>query len=97
MHFELPEWSLWGPQSGHSGGLGMPPPRVATLDPRIAILGNQKDPALDPRVTTRQVIGLRFAPDEELVSLAQRAAEENLSEDEIKKAVKNWRVDDYRV
>ena len=52
---------------------------------------------LDPRVTTRQVIGLRFAPDEEFVALAQKAAEENLSEDEIKKAVKNWRADDYRV
>ncbi|MDA2935308.1 DUF6526 family protein [Acidobacteria bacterium AH-259-D05] len=52
---------------------------------------------LDPRVTTRQVIGLRFAPDEEFVDLAQKAAEENLSEDEIKKAVKNWRADNYRV
>jgi hypothetical protein len=52
---------------------------------------------LDPRVTTRQVISLRFAPDEELVALAQKAAEENLSEDEIKKAIKNWRSDDYRV
>jgi hypothetical protein len=48
-------------------------------------------------VTTRQVISLRFAPDEELVALAQKAAEENLSEDEIKKAIKNWRSDDYRV
>ena len=52
---------------------------------------------LDPRVTTRQVVGLRFAPDEEFVDLAQKAAEENLSEDEIKKAVKNWRADNYRV
>ena len=52
---------------------------------------------LDPRVTTRQVIGLRFASDEEFVALAQKAAEENLSEDEIKKAVKNWRADTYRV
>ena len=52
---------------------------------------------LDPRVTTRQVIGLRFAPDEEFVALAQKAAEESLSEDEIKKAIKNWRADTYRV
>ena len=52
---------------------------------------------LDPRVTTRQVVGLRFASDEEFVALAQKAAEENLSEDEIKKAVKNWRADNYRV
>lgn len=52
---------------------------------------------LDSRVTVRQIIGLRFAPDDEFVALAQRAAEENLSEDDIKKAVKNWRADTYRV
>lgn len=52
---------------------------------------------LDSRLSTRQVIGLRFASDEELVSLAERAAKENLSEDEIKRGVKNWRADTYRV
>jgi hypothetical protein len=51
---------------------------------------------LDPRLTTRQVIGLRFAPDEEYLDLAKRAAEEGLSEDAIKRAVKNWKADDYR-
>lgn len=51
----------------------------------------------DSRVTIRQIIGLRFAPDEELPELAKKAAEENLSEDDIKKEVKNWRVDYYRV
>ena len=52
---------------------------------------------LDPRISMRQVIGLRFAPDEEFVALARRAAEENLSEVDIKKAVKNWKADTYRV
>ena len=52
---------------------------------------------LDPRLSIRQVIGLRFAPDEELVALARRAAEESLSEDAIKRAVRNWRADTYRV
>ena len=52
---------------------------------------------LDPRVTTRQVVGLRFAADEEFVDLARKAVEESLSENEIKKAVKNWRADTYRV
>ena len=51
----------------------------------------------DPRLDTRQIIGLRFAPDDEFVALAQRAAEESLSSDEIKKAIKNWRADNYRV
>jgi hypothetical protein len=52
---------------------------------------------LDPRLTMRQVIGLRFASDEELVALAQRAADEKLTGDQIKRSVKNWRADTYRV
>lgn len=52
---------------------------------------------LNPKLTTRQIIGLRFASDEEFVDLARRAVEDNLSEDAIKKGVKNWRADTYRV
>lgn len=52
---------------------------------------------LDPRLTVRQAIGLRFASDAEFVALAKRAADENLSEDAIKRAVKEWRPDTYRV
>jgi hypothetical protein len=53
--------------------------------------------SLDTRLTMRQIIGLRFAPDDEFVPLAKRAVEENLSEDDIKKAIKNWKGDYYRV
>ncbi len=52
---------------------------------------------LDPRLTVGQIIALRFAPDDEFVLLAQRAADERLSGDAIKRAVKNWRADDWRV
>ena len=52
---------------------------------------------LDPKLTMRQVIGLRFASDEEFPELAKKAVAENLPEKEIKKAIKNWKEDTYRV
>jgi hypothetical protein len=52
---------------------------------------------LDARLSVRQVVGLRFASDGEFVALAQRAAAENLTEDAIKRAIKTWRPDTYRV
>jgi hypothetical protein len=52
---------------------------------------------LDSRITMGQVIALRFAPDDEFIILADRAINENLSPDEIKKAIKNWRADGHRV
>lgn len=51
----------------------------------------------DSRLTIRQIIGLRFASDEEFVELAKKAADEGLKKDEIKKLIKNWRADHYRV
>ena len=51
----------------------------------------------DSRLTLRQIIGLRFASDGEFVSLAQKAADEKLSEDAIKRAIRQWRPDTYRV
>lgn len=52
---------------------------------------------LDPRLTMAQVIGLRFASDAEFVALARRAADEGLSQADIKKAVTEWRPDWHRV
>ena len=52
---------------------------------------------LDKRLTINQVIALRFASDEEFVLLAQKAADDNMSNKEIKTAIKNWRGDYYRV
>ena len=53
--------------------------------------------AIDSRLTLSQVIALRFASDEELIALAERAIAENLSNDAIKKEIRNWRADFYRV
>lgn len=52
---------------------------------------------LDSRLDIRQVIALRFASDAEFAGLAQKAAQEQMPPDAIKKAVKNWRPDTYRV
>jgi Family of unknown function (DUF6526) len=52
---------------------------------------------LDARLSMPQIIGLRFASDQEFVAMAKRAAEEKLSRDAIKRAVKQWRADLYRV
>lgn len=48
-------------------------------------------------LSIRQIIGLRFASDEELPDLVERALKENLSENAIKKSIKTWRADMYRV
>ena len=52
---------------------------------------------LDRRLTMRQIVALRFASDAEFVALAQRAADQSLSSDAIKRDVKQWRPDTYRV
>jgi len=52
---------------------------------------------LDPRLTVRQIIALRFASDAEFVALAKSAAESGTAPDEIKKSIKDWRADTYRV
>ena len=52
---------------------------------------------LDPRLTIGQVIALRFAPDEELVALAKKAAEGSMPAAAIKQAIKNWKADYHRV
>ena len=52
---------------------------------------------LDSRLRMRQIIALRFADDSEFITLAQKAAEQNMRGEEIKKAIVNWRPDHHRV
>jgi len=48
-------------------------------------------------LTEDQLIGLRFAADDELVALAKQALEEHLTRKQIKERIKNWRPDNWRI
>ena len=60
---------------------------------RLARLGREADLA---RLSLRQIIALRFASDAELPGLLQRAAAENMTADQIKRAVTTWQPDHMR-
>lgn len=62
---------------------------LATTGERLEVFEHQLKDA--------QLFALRFAPDEELQTLTQRALTENLSGDAIKKAIQNWKGDYERV
>lgn len=73
--------------------------RVIRLEERLR-LASLVDDAWRPKIpllTLSQLIGLRFASDAELPALADRALREKMSRTDIKKAIKNWRPDDWRV
>jgi len=49
------------------------------------------------RLSEDQLIGLRFAGDDEVVEFAKQALEQNLTRKQIKERVRNWRPDNWRV
>lgn len=51
---------------------------------------------LPKEIRLRQIIALRFAPDEELVSLVDAAVQQKLSSKAIKQQIKNWKGDYHR-
>ena len=51
-----------------------------------------------PDFTTAQLVGLRFASDEDLPGLARRVLDEGMTDKKlIKQAVKSWRADHQRI
>ena len=61
---------------------------------RYFILANKM---LSSQLKMSQIIALRFASDEEFLSLTERTIAESLSPKEIKMAIKNWKADYNRV
>lgn len=52
---------------------------------------------LNPQLRMSQIVALRFAPDAEFISLAEKAVAENLSSKKIKTSIVNWKADHNRV
>lgn len=64
---------------------------------RYFTLTNERLELLEKNLSDSQLFALRFAPDEELPNLVNRAIAENLSATVIKKSIKKWFADNQRV
>jgi len=73
--------------------------RIVRLEFRLRYfeLMGESSQRTEEQLSFSQIAALRFASDHEFASLLNRAITENLSADEIKKAVKNWKADTMRV
>ena len=73
--------------------------RIVRLELRyryFSITGHRLED-FENQLNDAQLFALRFAPDEELEALIERALNENLSANTIKKSIKNWKGDYERV
>ena len=73
--------------------------RVIRLEERLRLqaLAPSEWHSLLNRLSEDQLIGLRFAADDEVVELAKQALEHNLTRKQIKERINNWRGDYWRV
>jgi uncharacterized protein DUF6526 len=73
--------------------------RIIRLEERLRLSQLLAEPLRSriPELTEDQLIGLRFASDAEVPKLVERALNEKLSRQDIKKAIQNWRPDYWRV
>jgi hypothetical protein len=73
--------------------------RVIRLEERIRLqaLAPSEWHAQIYRLSEDQLIGLRFAADDEVVELAKQALEGNLNRKQIKERIKSWRADEWRI
>jgi hypothetical protein len=73
--------------------------RIIRLEERIRLEGVLPDPLRKriPELTEDQLVGLRFAPDEELPELVAVTLEKQLTRKQIKERIQNWRADHFRI
>ena len=64
---------------------------------RYFVITNTRFEPMEQLLNDGQIFALRFAPDEELPKLVQRAVAEKMSGNQIKKAIVNWFPDHQRV
>ncbi len=64
---------------------------------RYYVLTGQRLEPYEDILSEGQLFALRFASDSELAGLVQRAVNENITPDEIKKSIKDWLPDYMRV
>jgi len=73
--------------------------RIIRLEERLRLQQLLEEP-LRSRIgelAEEQLIGLRFASDGEVAELVKQALDEKLPREEIKKRIKSWRPDNFRV
>lgn len=73
--------------------------RVIRLEERLRLQTLLAEPLRARILELRegQLIALRFAPDGEVPGLVEQALAEKLGGEEIKKRIKTWKADDFRV
>jgi len=73
--------------------------RVIRLEERLRLSGMLGEPLRSriPELTEGQLIALRFAPDNEVVALVETCLSTGAKPADIKKAIRNWRPDYFRI
>jgi hypothetical protein len=73
--------------------------RIIRLEERLRLAALLDEPlkARIGELDVQQLVGLRFASDAEVAGLVKLALDEKLSGEEIKKRIKTWRPDTFRV
>ncbi|MEA9415418.1 DUF6526 family protein [Flavobacterium sp. PL02] len=73
--------------------------RIVKLELRyryLSLTGKRLE-LIEEQLSDEQIFALRFSPDSELIVLIEKALDENLSGNSIKKSITNWKGDYERV